>query len=102
MTKGAVSELFTPDPGLPRPDPDLSEHLRQLASGESVDVEAIHEMVCGYVRTLRSAGARPEQMIVAVKAELQKSGVSAARTQKVPVAVDEIVRRCIAEYYRAA
>ena len=97
-----MSETSTPDPGLPRPEPRVGEHLRQLAAGESIDADAIRETVCGYVRALRAVGARPEQMIVAVKAELANSGLYAARNQAAPVSAEQIVRWCITEYYRAA
>ena len=96
-----MSEVFRPHPRLPRADVEVGERLRHLADGDAIAESDVQHVVCGYVRALRDAGALPEEMLVALKAEFVDAGLSAARRQESRVSVEQIVSWCIAEYYRA-
>lgn len=95
-----MSEVFRPDPGLPRADSQVLRQLSALAAGDAVDEAAIESTVRTYARALRTAGAPPEKMVVAVKAAASGVGLYKDEGPR-QISVEQIVRWSIAEYYRA-
>ena len=96
---------------LPAPDtPPRDQHADQLrgaivnAFHSRTDRDVSDELrgaVCGYVRARRDAGARAEEVVIAVKHIIDLAQLHPIRTVERRRLTERLVTWCIAEYYRA-
>ena len=96
------TNTFGAQPELPKPAPLVSERLQQVAAGDSVDEDAAQRALCSYVRALREAGARPEEMVAAVSDELEKAGLYSRGGAPANISPEKVVRWCLGGQCRDA
>jgi hypothetical protein len=91
----------TSTPATPAPPAHLIDALAAAVHARDADSADLEAAVCAYVRTCRAAGVLPERVIVTLKRAADQVRPPHRRRTADQAVLDQVVRWCILEYYRA-
>jgi hypothetical protein len=77
-------------------------HLRSLLtqySGDNAGDDVLRRAVCDAVRELRDDGAKPEEVVVVLKAVLEEAHIHYAELSHAPRLYEAVIKWCIEEYF---